>query len=517
MLAFILRRQKLVLFTVLVLLTGTALIVPRLGSEFIPRFKEMSIVINTIRLASVSLDESLRYGTQIERLLLAKFPEEIKRVWTRTGTAEVATDPMGLELSDIFIALTPQNQWKKAKTQDELVNAISAVLKDMPGMRMVFTQPIEMRVNEMIAGIRSDVGVKLFGDDFATLKKKAGEIEDLIKAVPGAADVTAEQVTGLPILQIEVDRTAISRYGIAAEDVLNVIESLGTYQIGQVREGERHFDLAVRIDDRYRSNAEQIGKILIAAPGGERIPLKQLCRIQIAESPSTINREWARRRIVIQTNVRGRDVGSFVAEVKKTLDAKVQLPVGYYVTYGGQFEHFKRARQRLAVVIPVALVFIFILLYLTYGRIIDVLRIFTGVPLATVGGIMALWLRDMPFSISAGVGFVAVSGVSVLGDMVMVSYVRQLIAGGMPLLEAISHAAETRLRPVLMTSLVASLGFLPMALNTGVGAEIQKPLATVVIGGIITSTVATLMVLPVLYVLFGSGMHGKDGEESGVE
>jgi len=502
-LSLALRQRKKVIAIALVCLAGAGFLATRLGSEFVPRLLEGSIVINTVRLASVSLDESVRYGNQLEKALLEKFPDEIERIWTRTGSAEIATDPMGVELSDIFLTLKPREGWKKAETQGELVGAMEKELKNMPGMRMIFTQPIEMRVNEMIAGIRSDVGIKIFGDDFEILKAKAQEVEKAVKAVPGAADVSVEQITGAPLLQIEVDRNATARYGIPAREVLEVIEALGGRDVGVMQEGDRRFPIAVRIADKYRVEPEELGRILVTAQGGERIPLSQLTRIKSSEGPSTISREWGKRRIVVQTNVRDRDVGSFVAEVRQSIEREVKLPSGYYVRYGGQFENLQRAQKRLMIVVPVALGLIFTLLYFTYGRVLDAARVFSGVPFAAVGGIVALWLRDIPFSISAGVGFVALSGVSVLGDMVLVSAVRDLLAKGVPLLEAIQKAAEQRLRPVLMTALVASFGFIPMALNTGIGAEVQRPLATVVIGGVVSSTLLTLLVLPVLYAVFG--------------
>lgn len=498
-----LRFRWIVLGGAALLLGGAAFLATRLGSEFVPKLREGSIVINTVRLAGVSIDESIRYGTQIERALLAKFPAEIERVWTRTGTPEVATDPMGIELSDVFITLKPAERWRRASSQDELVREIQKDLASLPGMRMVFLQPIEMRVNEMIAGIRSDVGVKLFGDDFEVLKAKAREIDAVLKKIAGAADVATEQITGQPVLQIEVDRRAIGRHGIAARDVLDVIESLGTREVGALQEGERRFPITLRIADRYRESPQSIARILVTAPNGDRIPLARLTKIVMTEGPTTINREWAKRRIVVQANVRGRDVGSFVKEAMAAIDRDVDLPPGYYVRFGGQFEHLEQAQERLLIVVPIALALIFALLYFTYGRVLDAVRVFTGVPFAAIGGIFALWLRDIPFSISAGVGFVALSGVSVLGDMVLVSTIRQLLDRGSPLREAVERAAERRLRPVLMTALVASLGFVPMALNTGLGAEVQRPLATVVIGGVISSTLLTLLVLPVLYTVFG--------------
>ena len=498
-----LRARPVVLGLAVLVLANGVFLATQLGSEFVPRLREGSVVINTVRLASVSIEESVRYGTQIERTILDAFPNEVERVWTRTGSAEVATDPMGIELSDVFITLKPTGQWKRASTQDELVLEMEELLSTMPGMRALFTQPIEMRVNEMIAGVRSDVAFKLFGDDLEILRTKASEIERVVKALPGAADVMTEQISGLPILQITADSEAIARYGIAKADVLAVIEALGTYEVGIMQEGERRFPITVRLADRYRSDEASLGKILVRAQSGERIPLARLAKIETIEGPSTVQREWGKRRVVVQANVRGRDVGSFVAEARAAIARDVDLPPGHFVRFGGQYEHLEAARARLMIVVPIALALIFVLLYFTYGRVLDAVRVFAGVPFAAVGGVVALWLRDIPFSVSAGVGFVALSGVAVLGDMVLVSTFRSLLARGMPLQEAVRAAALRRLRPVLMTALVASLGFVPMALNTGLGAEVQRPLATVVIGGIVSSTLLTLFVLPVLYSLIG--------------
>ncbi|HYO93391.1 MAG TPA: CusA/CzcA family heavy metal efflux RND transporter, partial [Polyangiaceae bacterium] len=493
-----LRHRSVVLVGALVVLGNAAFLATRLGSEFVPKLQEGTLVLNTVRLAGVSLDESVRYGTRIEQALLAKFPHEIERIWTRTGTPEVATDPMGVEVSDVFIGLKPREQWTRAATQVELVSAMEQELSTFPGMRVAFTQPIELRINEMAAGIRSDVGVKLFGDDLAVLKAKAREIETVLKAIPGAADVAVEQVTGQPVLRIEVDRAAASRHGISVREVLSVVDSLGTRQVGSLQEGERSFPITVRIDDRYRTDPAAVGQIPVTAGNGHRIPLAQLAKLSVVEEPTTVQREWAKRRIVVQANVRNRDVGSYVNQAMAAIAKDVSLPTGYFVRYGGQFEHFARAQARLLVVVPIALGLIFTLLYFTYGRVLDALRVFTGVPFAAVGGVVALWLRDLPFSISAGVGFVALSGVSVLGDMVLVSTIRQLSEAGLRMEAAVRAAAERRLRPVLITALVASLGFVPMAFNTGIGAEVQRPLATVVIGGVLSSTFLTLIVLPVL-------------------
>ena len=503
LLGWALDHRRIVLGTAVLVVAGAGILATRLGSEFVPRLQEQGVVINTVRIAGVSLEESVRYGSQIERLLLERYPDEIEHIWTRTGTGEVATDPMGLEVSDVFITLTPRQQWKAARTQEALVESMRLTLEGMPGMRSIFTQPIEMRVNEMLAGIRSDVGIKLFGDDFDVLSPRADEIRRAVERIPGAADVTVEQLTGQAMLILGVDRQAAGRYGIPVGEILEVVESLGTRKVGQMVEGQRRFDLVLRIGDDARSSAEHIGRMLISTDSGAQVPLASVARIEVVEGPSTIQREWAQRRVIVQANVDGRDVGSFVEEVREVL-RDMDLPEGYYTTLGGQFENLERAQKRLLFVVPLALLLIFSLLYLTYGRVADALRVFTGVPFGAVGGVLALWIRDMPFSISAGVGFVALSGVAVLGDMVLVSYVLQLLERGRAPLKAIREAAETRLRPVLMTAMVAAFGFVPMAFNTGVGAEVQRPLATVVLGGMVSSTIATLLVLPVLYAVFGA-------------
>jgi cobalt-zinc-cadmium resistance protein CzcA len=496
-----LRRPGLVIAVALLVLANAGFLATRLGSEFIPRLLEGTVVINTVRLAGVSLDESVRYGTRIERTLLDGFPDEIERVWTRSGSAEIATDPMGVEVSDVFVTLRPRAQWRRADTQPELVAEMAEDLSSLPGMRMIFSQPIEMRVNEMIAGIRADVGIKLFGDDFDVLRGKAAEIAAVLGEIPGAADVLTEQISGQPVLEVRADRQAIGRQGIPVAQVLEAVEALGPRQSGVMQDGEIPVPIALRLDERYRTDPEAVKQVLVSGENGHWIPLGRLASVTIAEAPSTITREWGKRRIVVQANVRGRDVGSFVNDVREAIASEVELPPGYFVRYGGQFEHLEQARTRLLIVVPIALGLIFVMLLFTYRRVIDALRVFTGVPFAAVGGILALWLRDMPFSISAGVGFVALSGVSVLADMVLVSMVRQRLAAGRSVRQAVEEAAETRLRPVLMTALVASFGFVPMALNTGFGAEVQRPLATVVVGGVMSSTLLTLVVLPVLYVV----------------
>ena len=414
-------------FALCVLVVAFGMIAPNLGSEFVPRLSEGAICINVVRLAGTDLDESIRANTKMEQAILKAFPDEVEHVWSRIGTAEVATDPMGVELTDVFITLKPRHRWKKAKTQAELTELIEKELRDIPGQRMAFTQPIEMRINEMTSGVKTDVAVKLFGDDFPTLVAKAKEIEKVLRTIPGNADLAVEQITGQPVLQIQIKQDEIARYGVPAKAVLDLVESIGSKPLGEIVEGQLRFPLVVRLPENYRASPEAIGGILVATPSGERIPLSRLATVQVVESPSTITREWGQRRITVTCNVRGRDLGSFVAEAQSKVAEKVQMPPGrYHIEWGGQFENLQRARTRLMIVVPVAFVLIFGLLYLTYRNVMDALRVFTGIPFAWVGGIFALWLRDMPFSISAAIGFIALSGVAVLDDMILVSYVRQL-------------------------------------------------------------------------------------------
>ncbi len=496
-------KSAVLIFGATVLFVAFGLVAPRLGSEFVPRLSEGAITLGTVRLAGTSLEESVQTNSQVEKALLAAFPDEIAHVWSRAGTAEVATDPMGVELTDIFISLKPRKGWTKATTQAELTISVEQELRTIQGLKFAFSQPIEMRINEMLAGTRSDLAVKLFGDDLTVLKAKAEEIKKVMKDIPGVADLAVEQVIGQPLLEVKVKQDQLARYGIPARSVMELIESIGSKPMGEVVDGQFRFPLVVRLPDEWRSSPEAVGSIQLPTANGERVPLSRIADIRIIEGPSTITREWGQRRIVITCNVRGRDLGTFVAEVQHAVKAEVTIPPGrYHVAYGGQFEQLERAQTRLMIVVPVALLLIFLLLYATYGTVIDTLRVFSGVPFAWVGGIFALWLRDMPFSISAGIGFIALSGVAVLDDMILVSYVRELQKRGRTLEQAVEEAAITRLRPVLMTTLVACLGFVPMALSRGMGAEVQRPLATVVIGGVISAMVMSLLVLRVLFVVF---------------
>jgi cobalt-zinc-cadmium resistance protein CzcA len=515
---FALRKTRLILAGAVALVMAAVLILTRMGSEFVPRLSEGSVVVNLIRLAGISLDQSSANGTQIEKLLKEKFPHEVAEVWTRTGTPELATDPMGIELSDVFVTLKPRAEWTKANHQQELVALMDEELSDLPGMNRVFTQPIEMRFNEMIAGIRADVGIKIFGDNFDILGQKAEAIEKIVSETRGAADVNVEQITGQPVLRLEIDRNELARYSLSSADVLQAVEAVGGIPVGEVREGQRRFDLALKLNLNRAGETmrpptpEALDNVILPAPGGELVPLATVAKFNQIESASTISHEWGKRRIIVQCNVRGRDTGSFVNELRARIEKEVPLEPGYYVRFGGQFENLERARIRLLLVVPLALLLIFGLLYWTYKSARDALLIFSGVPLAAAGGVFVLALRGMPFTISAAVGFIALSGIAVLNGLVLVSSIRNLQEEGVAFADAIRTSGALRMRPVFMTALVAALGFIPMMISTGVGAEVQRPLASVVVGGIITSTLLTLIVLPVLYARFGKAVRGATAQ-----
>jgi heavy metal efflux system protein len=493
-------RPALIAATALVLVSLA--IFPFLGSEFIPRLDEGALAVQIQQLPSVSLTQSIRTVTEAEQVL-KRFPE-VTKVVSKTGRAEVATDPMGVETTDVYVALKPSAEWTSASTREQLIEKMSQALEtSVPNGVFSFSQPIELRVSELIAGVRSDVAIKLFGDDLEILKQTAEQIARVVGKIAGAEDVKVEQVTGLPQLQIKADREAIARYGINVEDVNDLVESVVAGKpAGQVYEGEQRFNLVVRLVEEKSKDVDTIKNLSVSAPNGARIPLSQIADIRLVEGPAQISREDTRRRIGVEMNVRGRDIGSFVAEAQAKIDSEVKLPPAYYLTWGGTFENLERASARLLIVVPLALFLIFVLLFTTFGSVKQALLIYTGIPFAIVGGIFALALRGMPFSISAGVGFIALFGVAVLNGVVMVSYINNLRAAGQSVADAVREGAETRLRPVLMTALVASLGFIPMALATSAGAEVQRPLATVVIGGLMTSTVLTLLILPTLYRWF---------------
>jgi len=499
--------QKAVFYPRVILIIAVAcflsslVLVPFLGSEFMPELDEGAIAINVVRLPSVSLKESVELSTLIEKTLM-KYPE-VETVVSKTGRAEVAIDPMGQEISDVFVMLKPKKSWQTAKTKEGLIERMEEDLEKIPGMRYSFSQPIELRVSELIAGVRSDIAIKLFGEDFEVLKPKAGEIERVVSSIRGAEDVKVEQVAGLPVVQIKIDRSAIARYGINVSDIQDVITTaIGGKAASQVLEGQMRFDLLVRFTEEARNNVEEIKNILISAPGGVRVPLTQLADISVEEGPAQISRENGHRRIVVECNVRGRDIGSFVAEAQKKIREGVDIPAGYYLDWGGQFENMQRARNRLAIVIPISMGLIFILLYMSFRSFKNAALIYANVPFAATGGIVALFLRDMPLSISAGVGFISLFGLCVLNGTVMVSFINEFQQKGKETRDTIVEAASTRLRPVLITVLADIIGLLPMTISTDVGAEVQKPLATVIVGGVCFSSFLTLFVIPALYQWF---------------
>ena len=496
--------------TVLVVLSG--LLATRMGSEFIPSLDEGDIAMHALRIPGTSLSQAIEMQHALE-IRIKAFPE-VSTVFAKIGTAEIATDPMPPSVADNFIMLKPRLEWPDPKRpKADLVHAIEEAVKKIPGNNYEFTQPIQMRFNELIAGVRSDVAVKVFGDDMDVLFETGEEIAGVLEKVSGASDVKVEQVTGLPVLTIQMNRKEMARYGLNVSDVQEAIEiAIGGKSAGQIFEGDRRFELIVRLPEEIRGNLDAMKRLPIPLPVSSLsappayIPLGAVAEFEVAPGPNQISRENGKRRVVVTANVRGRDIGSFVQEAEAMIKERVKIPAGYWTTWGGQFEQLISATNRLKIVVPVSLLLVFLLLFVTFGNVKDSLLVFTGVPLALTGGIAGIWIRGIPLSISAGVGFIALSGVAVLNGLVMITFINKLREEGQPLDEAIFHGALTRLRPVLMTALVASLGFLPMAMAVGRGAEVQRPLATVVIGGILSSTALTLLVLPVLYRIF----HTRD-------
>ncbi|HKS63341.1 MAG TPA: CusA/CzcA family heavy metal efflux RND transporter [Xanthobacteraceae bacterium] len=474
-----------------------------MGTEFLPELDEGAIAVNHMRLKSVSLTEAVRQAAMVENTL-KEFPEVMTTV-SRIGRPEIATDPMGPDMADTYAILKPHDEWRPGFDRDDLVRELSERLERLPGVVSSISQPIKFRMMELIegVGVRSDVGIKIFGDDLNTLLREANEVARVVRSVPGAADVKVQQLTGLPVLEIAVDRRAVARYGINVADVQQVVQTaIAGSEATTVLEGFMRFGLVVRFPPEVRSDAAAIGNLLVSAPNGERVPLRQLARITSREGPAEVSRENAQRRITVEVNVRDRDIGSFVEEARDLVEQQVQLPAGYTMNWGGMYEHLESGRRRLMIVVPITFAIIFLLLFTTFNSLKQAALVFTGIPFAITGGVFALFLRGMYFSMSAGIGFIALFGVAVLNGVVMVSFINQLREAGQPIEAAIREGALTRLRPVLMTALVASLGFVPMALSTSTGAEVQRPLATVVIGGLITSTALTLLVLPTLYRWF---------------
>lgn len=472
--------------------------IPFLGTEFMPKLDEGSILIETRKLPSIALTDSVDISSRIERLLL-RFPE-VKQIVTKIGRPDLATEAMGIYQGDVYVLLHPLEEWSTHKTKEELIQAMADALVQMPGVTFNFTQPMAMRLDEVVSGVKADVAVKIFGPDFATLEQLGQQVQEVISSIHGAADLQVEVLSGAAQLQIAIEREAIARYGLNVADVREVIETaVGGASATEVLDGVRRFSVIVRFPDEFRANPTAIRAILLTAPGGERLPLERIAHVTTVRGPEVVNREEGERRLVVQMNVRGRDIGSFVAEAEKKITSSVHLPAGYYLRWGGQFENQQRAMQRLIIVIPLSLAIIFLLLFITFGRVRQAVLVILNVPFALVGGIAALWLRAINLNLSASVGFIALFGVAVLNGVVLIAAVNQLRGEGSSLREAILTGAGRRLKPVLMTALVAALGFVPMAISTGAGAEVQRPLATVVIGGILTSTLLTLIVLPCLY------------------
>lgn len=495
--------RKFVLVAATSLLGAAVFIFSRMGGEFVPTLDEGDFVIQPILKTGTSLSKTVETTTEIENIV-RKFPE-VKQVVTRIGAAEVPTDPMSMEETDVIITLKSKSEWVSADSKDELADKVKdALIAELPGVDFEFTQPIEMRFNELITGVRADLAIKIFGENLDLLYKKALEVESLISNVEGAADITVEKVVGLPQLRVKYDRSKIARYGLNIADI-NQLISLGFAGevAGSVFEGERRFDLSVRFDTDHRKGIENLEEIYVPLPTGGKVPLTSLADVSYTHGPAKISRDDTRRRIVVSINVRNRDLESVVNDVSQLIDQHIDLPPGYYVTYGGQFENLRSAKRRLAVAVPVSLILIFILLHFAFKSIRDSLMIYSAIPLSAVGGILMLWVRGMPFSISAGVGFIALFGIAVLNGIVLIEHFKELKEEGIAdIKERVIKGAKQRLRPVLLTASAAALGFLPMAVSTSAGAEVQRPLATVVVGGLITATLLTLIVLPVLYSLF---------------
>ena len=516
----VMARRPLVFGLALLTIVASGLVASRMGSEFIPSLSEGDFAQQALRVPGTSLTQSVQMQQQLEKTLMAQVPE-IERVFARTGTAEIASDPMPPNISDSYVMLKPKDQWPDPqKSRETLIADIQRASAIVPGSAYELSQPIQLRFNELISGVRSDVAVKVFGDDMAVLNATAGEIAETLQGLNGASEVKVEQTSGLPVLTINIDRDKAARFGLNVGDVQDTIAvAVGGRQAGTLYEGDRRFDMVVRLSDALRTDIDGLSRLLIPVPAlagnasGQLgfIALSQVASLDLVLGPNQISRENGKRLVIVSANVRGRDIGSFVQEAEAAIGAQVKVPVGYWTTWGGQFEQLKEASDRLRIVVPVALLLVFGLLFMMFNNLKDGLLVFTGIPFALTGGIMALWLRDIPLSISAGVGFIALSGVAVLNGLVMIAFIRNLREEGRSLSMAINEGALTRLRPVLMTALVASLGFIPMALATGTGAEVQRPLATVVIGGIISSTLLTLLVLPALY----HWAHRKDEETPG--
>lgn len=502
-------KHRPAVFAAAVLVVGlSGFLASRMGSEFVPSLSEGDFALQALRVPGTSLTQSVDMQQRLEKALIERVPE-VQRVFARTGTAEIAADPMPPNISDSYVMLKPREQWPDPdKSRDVLIEEIQKASATVPGSNYEMSQPIQLRFNELISGVRSDVAVKVYGDDMEVLNQTAARIASSMQKVEGASEVKVEQTSGLPLLTVNVDRDRAARFGLNIGDVQDAVSAaFGGRQAGTLFEGDRRFDIVVRLSDELRTDLDAMSQMLIPVPAPSSdttgrigfIPLSDLATLDLVLGPNQISRENGKRLVIVSANVRGRDIGSFVQDAATRIEQDVKVPAGYWTSWGGQFEQLQSAAQRLQIVVPVALLLVFVLLFMMFNNIKDGLLVFTGIPFALTGGVMALWLRDIPLSISAGVGFIALSGVAVLNGLVMIAFIRSLRDNGSSLHEAVTHGALSRLRPVLMTALVASLGFIPMALATGTGAEVQRPLATVVIGGILSSTALTLLVLPALY------------------
>ncbi len=479
---------------------ASLLLIPMMGAVFAPKLDEGSIAMQIVRPPSVSLEESIAQATEVEKAVLRAFPDEVATVITRTGRPEIATDPMGVDLSDVYVGLKPTGEWTRATSQAELVELMEHELGEaVPGIGLGFSQPIELRMNELLEGVRSDVALFLYGEDLQTLQRTGNDLVEVLRTIPGAQDVKADKLTGLPTLQIQVDRKAVARLGLDAADVMDAVRTIGGTQVGQVLVGQRRFALQVRFPEEIRGDVDAIGRLLVGHADGPSVPLSQVADIRVEQGPQTVKRHQAQRRMTVEMNVRGRDVASFVREARKAIAEQAEVPGGVVLDWGGAFENLEKAAGRLAVLVPLVLLLIFVLLQANFRSVKLTTLVYANVPMAITGGLAALFVRGIPLSISAAVGFIALFGIAVMNGVVLVSCIRDLHATGISAMDAAREGASRRLRPVLMTAVTDALGFLPMALSASAGAEVQRPLATVVIGGLVTSTLLTLFVLPAMY------------------
>jgi len=503
-LEFALRARWLIVIPAVGFFVWTLTIFAKLGAEFIPQLDEGSSAAHMIRTTSIGLGKSIEMQERAEKVIKERFPE-VLYTFSRIGTAEVATDPMGVNVADTYLFYKPQSEWRKVNgrpvTKDELANLmVEELTLQVPGQAYLFSQPIEMRFNEILEGTRADISVKVFGDDYAEIERLATEVREILEGVPGSADVEFDALGKAPILDIKPNRAAMTRLNVHAEEINLAIEAaLAGEEVGTLVEGNRRYPIVIRMGEDLRKKIPELKELPLRTSDGALITLGQVADFSVAEQVNTITRELGQRRAAIMVNLRGRDVESWVNEARQKVAERIKLPPGYSIEFGGQFKNLQQARERLMIIVPIALAVIFLLIFVAFGSLRQAALVFTGIPLAVTGGVLSLWLRDYPFSISAGIGFIALSGVAVLNGVMLVSYFNQLRERGHSVLEAVREGSLTRLRPVMMTAFVASLGFLPMALGSGAGAEVQRPLATVVIGGIISATFLTLLLLPTLY------------------